>query len=177
MSSRLFLILNAIFSSLAVAFLFWLLYFREGSGEAGWLEFLPGINAILNSLTSAFLIRGFLAIKSGNRTLHAFCQKSAFVFSTLFLISYILYHSLHGDSHFMGQGFIRPLYFFILISHIVLSVVALPMVFTTFFFALTGRLEMHRKLARWTFPIWLYVSFTGVLIFLILKAYSSVQQS
>ncbi len=173
MSNRKFFVLNAIFSSVALSFLFWLLYFRQGRGEAGWLDFLPSVNAILNSLTTAFLIRGYLAIKSGNRKLHALCQKSAFVFSTLFLICYILYHSFHGDSHFLGQGIIRPIYFLILISHIVLSVAALPMVLTTFFFALTGRLDLHRKLAKITLPIWLYVSITGVLIFALLKVYSA----
>src|SRR5438105_861957 len=120
MSSRLFMILNLIISALAVAFLFWLLYFRRGAGGPSSLDFLPAVNASLNAVTTAFLIRGYMAIRAGNRTLHAFCQKSAFVSSTVFLVCYILYHSVHGDSHFQGQGIIRPVYFSILISHIVL---------------------------------------------------------
>ena len=166
------MILNLIISALAVAFLFWLLYFRKGAGGPSSLDFLPAVNAGLNAITTVFLIRGYLAIRAGNRTLHAFCQKSAFISSTVFLVCYILYHSVHGDSHFQGHGFIRPVYFSILISHIVLSIVALPMVLATFFFALTGRFDTHRKLARITFPVWLYVSVTGVLIFFVLKAYT-----
>lgn len=166
------MILNLIFSGLAIAFLFWLLYMRHGRGETSSLDFLPAVNASLNAITTAFLLRGYLAIKSGNRTLHAFCQKSAFVFSAVFLVCYIVYHSVHGDSHFQGQGPIRPVYFSILISHIVLSALALPMVLATFFFALTGRFETHRKLAKMTFPVWLYVSITGVLIFMVLKIYT-----
>jgi putative membrane protein len=173
MSSRQFMILNALFSTVAVAFLVWLLYLRQGRGEPSSLDFLPAVNASLNTITTLFLVRGWFAIRAGNRTLHAFCQKSAFVFSAVFLVCYIVYHSVHGDSHFPGQGLIRPVYFSILISHIVLSIVALPMVLSTFFFALTGRFDTHRKLARITFPIWLYVSVTGVVIFWVLKAYAT----
>lgn len=171
MSSRTFMIINLLVSALAVAFLFWIIYLRKGGGEPTSLTFLPAVNAALNATTTAFLLRGWFAIRSGNRALHAFCQKTAFVFSALFLVCYIVYHSVHGDSRFLGQGLIRPVYFFILISHIMLSIVALPMVLATFFFALTARFDTHRRLARITFPIWLYVSITGVLIFAILKAY------
>lgn len=171
MSSRTFMIINLLVSALAVAFLFWIIYLRKGGGEPTSLTFLPAVNASLNATTTAFLLRGWFAIRSGNRALHAFCQKTAFVFSAVFLVCYIVYHSVHGDSRFLGQGPIRPVYFFILISHIVLSIVALPMVLATFFFALTARFDTHRRLARITFPIWLYVSITGVLIFAILKAY------
>jgi putative membrane protein len=171
MSNRLFMVLNLLFSGLAIGFLVWLLFLRQGRGGDSSLDFLPSINASMNFITTAFLIRGYLAIKSGNRALHAFCQKSAFVFSTVFLVGYIVYHSVHGDSHFQGTGFIRPIYFVILISHILLSVLTLPMVLATFFFAISGRFETHRKIAKFTFPVWLYVSMTGVLIFLILKSY------
>lgn len=165
------MIINLFVSALAVAFLFWIIYLRKGGGEPASLTFLPAVNAALNATTTAFLLRGWFAIRSGNRALHAFCQKTAFVFSAVFLICYIVYHSVHGDSRFLGQGPIRPVYFFILISHIILSIVALPMVLATFFFALTARFETHRRLARITFPVWLYVSITGVLIFAILKTY------
>ena len=170
MSNRAFLILNGIFSFVAVAFLFWLIYLRKGGGEPSTLGFLPAVNAGLNATTSAFLIRGYAAIRAGDRRLHAFCQKSAFVFSALFLVCYVVYHSVHGDTPFPGRGWVRPAYFSILISHILLSIAVLPMVLATFFYALTGRFATHRKWARLTFPIWLYVSLTGVLIFLFLKA-------
>ncbi|MDQ3003409.1 MAG: DUF420 domain-containing protein [Fibrobacterota bacterium] len=169
MSSRTFMIINLSVSASAIAFLFWLIYLRKGGGESSSLSFLPAVNAALNATVTAFLLRGWYAIRAGNRALHAFCQKTAFVFSALFLVCYIVYHSVHGDTLFPGQGWVRPVYFTILISHILLSIVALPMVLATFFFALTGRFATHRKLARVTFPVWLYVSITGVLIFAFLK--------
>ncbi|MDB5048670.1 MAG: putative rane protein [Fibrobacteres bacterium] len=172
MKSRTFMIINLLVSAIAVAFLFWLLYLRKGQGEPSALSFLPAVNAALNATTTVFLLRGWLAIKAGNRVLHAFCQKTAFIVSAVFLVCYIVYHSVHGDTHFPGQGLIKPVYFSILISHIGLSIVALPMILATFFFALTGRFATHRKLARITFPIWLYVSITGVVIFAVLKAYT-----
>ena len=95
----------------------------------------------------------------------------AFISSSLFLMGYITNHALHGDTIFPGHGGVRTLYLTILASHVLLSIVALPMVLTTFFFSLSGRFVMHRRLARITFPIWLYVSVTGVAVFLFLKAY------
>lgn len=171
MTSRVFMIINFLVSALAVAFLFWLIYLRKGGGEPSSLSFLPAVNAGLNATTSVFLLRGWFAIRAGDRTLHAFCQKTAFLFSVVFLVCYILYHSVHGDTHFPGEGLVKYAYFSLLISHILLSVVALPMILATFFFALTRRFDAHRKLARFTFPIWLYVSITGVVIFAVLRAY------
>ena len=170
MTTRAFMIVNLAISALALAFLFWLLYLRQGGGDGSALSFLPAVNAGLNATTFVFLVRGWFAIKAGDRDLHAFCQKTAFVFSALFLICYILYHSVHGDSHYPGHGMLKGVYFFILISHILLSMAALPLVLATFFFALTGRFAAHRKLAKATLPVWLYVSLTGVLVFAFLKA-------
>jgi putative membrane protein len=172
MSSRTFMIINLAVSGAAIAFLFWLIYVRKGGGDSATLSFLPAVNAALNATTTAFLIRGWFAIRAGDRALHAFCQKTAFIFSSLFLVCYIIHHSLHGDTRFTGEGWIKSVYFTILISHILLSIVALPMVLATFFFAITQRFATHRKLARVTFPLWLYVSITGVLIFAFLKVYT-----
>ena len=97
---------------------------------------------------------------------------SALTFSTAFLISYIIHHNVHGDTKFTGIGWIRPVYFATLISHILISVATLPMVLTTFFFALTKQFARHKRLARFTFPLWLYVSVTGVAIYFLLKANS-----
>lgn len=171
MQPRAFMLINAGTSLGALAFLFWLIYFRR-PGEGGEsLAFLPAVNATLNATTAAFLIRGWYAIKAGNQRLHSFCMRTAFIVSALFLVCYVLYHGAHGDTPFPGQGVIRPVYFFILISHIVLSMVVLPMVLGTFFYALTGRLVTHKKWAKITLPIWLYVSLTGVVIFFLLRAY------
>lgn len=160
-------------SLLAVLFLFWLIYFQEAQlTEAAWINYLPYVNASLNGTSALCLILGFRAIKQGNKQSHMRLMRLAFVASSLFLVSYIIYHHFHGDTRFLATGLIRPIYFFTLISHIGLSIVALPMVFTTFYFALTRQFERHKALAKWTYPIWLYVSITGVLIVAFLKLFN-----
>lgn len=93
--------------------------------------------------------------------------------SALFLASYIVYHHYQGDTPFQGQGLVRPIYFFVLVSHILLSIVGLPLVLATLFFAATNRFDKHRRIARWTLPIWLYVSVTGVAVFFFLKIWNT----
>jgi putative membrane protein len=151
-------------------FLFWLIYFREPTTVENSLDltFLPPVNALLNSLSATCLVLGFLAIRKGNRKRHLKFMLSALTFSFLFLISYLTYHFFHGDTSFQGEGWMRPLYFFILISHILLSAVVLPLVMTTVYFAATGNFNRHPKIARITLPLWLYVSVTGVLVYLML---------
>jgi len=151
-------------------FLFWLIYFREPLPSEGtsYLSVLPATNALLNFLSATCLILGFLAIKKSNRKLHIKMMLSSLTFSFLFLISYLVYHTFHGDTPYEGEGWIRPLYFFILVSHILLSVIVLPMILTTVYFAITGNFAIHPKIAKLTLPIWLYVSITGVLVYLIL---------
>ena len=107
-----------------------------------------------------------------NRAAHRTSMLVAFGFSTLFLVSYIANHAIHGDTVFPGQGPVRTFYLAVLASHVILSIVALPMVLTTFFFSLTGRFAQHRRIARVTFPIWLYVSVTGVVVFVFLRTYT-----
>jgi putative membrane protein len=160
-------------SGLAVSFLLWLLYVhRAPAGFAGRWMFLPALNAFLNGLCAIALCVGFYFIKRGYRGVHRASMLVAFAFSAAFLVSYIVNHALHGDTIFPGHGSVRTLYLSILASHVILSIVALPMVLTTFFFSLTGRFAMHRRIARFTFPIWLYVSITGVVVFAFLKAYA-----
>ena len=160
-------------SGLAVSFLLWLLYVHHASADfAGRWMFLPALNAILNGLCAVSLCVGFYFIMRCKREAHRNSMLLAFVFSSIFLASYILNHAVHGDTIFPGHGAVRTLYLSILASHVILSIVALPMVLITFFFSLTGRFTMHRKIARFTFPIWLYVSVTGVVVFAFLKAYA-----
>jgi putative membrane protein len=160
-------------SGLAVSFLLWLLYVHHASADfAGRWMFLPALNALLNGLSAISLCVGFYFIRHHNVGAHRASMILAFAFSSVFLISYIANHALHGDTIFPGHGAVRTLYLSILASHIILSIIALPMVLTTFFFSLTGRFAMHRRIARWTFPIWLYVSVTGVVVFLFLRAYA-----
>ncbi|HTQ30588.1 MAG TPA: DUF420 domain-containing protein [Opitutaceae bacterium] len=159
-------------SAAASLFLCWLVYYHAPTDVAGSrLSFLPALNALLNGLSSAALVAGFGYIRSGRIGAHRAAMFTAFVFSTVFLVSYIVNHALHGDMHFHGRGAIRPAYFALLISHIVLSAVALPMILITFFLSLSGRFPAHRRLARFTFPVWLYVSVTGVIVYALLAAY------
>jgi putative membrane protein len=156
-------------SAVATAFLLWLLYVHHASPAfANRFNFLPALDAVLNGLCAICLVIGFSFIRKKNIAAHRASMISAFIFSSIFLVSYIVNHALHGDTRFPGQGIVRPIYFFILISHILLSVVVLPMVLTTFFFSLTGRFPQHKKIARFTFPIWLYVSVTGVVVYAML---------
>jgi putative membrane protein len=166
-------ILIALVSAAALGFLVYLIYGRDATGTTnGFLAFLPALNAACNAVTTVLIVLGLSAIGRGDREAHRRRMLSAFATSALFLIGYIVYHAFHGETKFPGQGFIRPVYFSILISHIVLSAMALPMILTTFWFALSNQLVRHVKLSRWTYPIWLYVSITGVVVFFILNAYT-----
>jgi putative membrane protein len=159
-------------SAIASLFLCWLVYFHAPADVAGThLLFLPALNSVLNALSAFALVAGFVFIRTRRIKAHRMAMFIAFVFSTLFLVSYITNHALHGDMRFHGQGLIRPVYFDLLISHIGLSVLALPLILITFFLSLSGRFPAHRRLARWTFPIWLYVSVTGVAVYAMLAAY------
>lgn len=157
-----------------IAFLFWLIYFKTGAqfDATGWVSYLPGLNACLNAMTATLLISGYVAIKGNDLRLHKILMISATVMSACFLVSYISYHHFHGDTKFLATGPIRPIYFSILISHILLSIVQVPLILTTLYLAYVKNFARHKKFARITFPIWLYVSITGVLIFIILKWYN-----
>jgi len=157
-------------SAAATIFLFWLIYVHPAADAASArLAFLPALNALLNGLSAAALLIGFAFIRTRKIVAHRGCMITAFIFSTLFLVSYILHHALHGDVRYPALAPYRSLYLPLLASHIVLAVVALPLVLITFFFSLIGRFPQHRKLARWTFPLWLYVSVTGVITYVMLR--------
>lgn len=157
-------------STAAVLFLFWLIYFKEGAeAPVPWIKNLSAVNAGLNSLSTIFLLLAFREIKRRDFQKHMRFNLAAFVTSSLFLVSYVVYHHFVGDTKFMGEGFIRPVYFFILITHIVLSIFVVPLVLASFYYSLSGKFKTHKKVSRWTFPIWLYVSVTGVMVFFMLK--------
>ncbi|MEI9975934.1 MAG: DUF420 domain-containing protein [Ignavibacteriota bacterium] len=160
-------------SLVVAAFLIWLIYFKGRAEAPDWVSSLPAANAAFNSLSALCLLGGYVNIRRKNRATHKKFMLAATTFSALFLVSYIIYHSYHGDTHFPGQGWVRPAYFALLISHIGLSMLALPFIFATLYFSLSGKFQFHRKVARWTFPIWMYVSVTGVLVFFVLRAYTS----
>ena len=160
-------------SAVASLFLFWLIYFHPPSDVTGThLLFLPALNALLNALAAIALVTGFVFIRAQNIAAHRASMFTAFIFSSLFLVAYITNYTLHGEMVFpKDAGAIRWVYFPLLISHIILAVVALPMILITFFLSLSGRFPAHRRLARWTFPIWLYVSVTGVIVYAMLATY------
>jgi uncharacterized membrane protein YozB (DUF420 family) len=126
---------------------------------------LPTINAILNGISALFLMAGFLFIKQKRVTTHKTCMLVAFTTSILFLISYLTYHYQVGSVRFTGQGWIRSVYFVILISHTTLAAVIVPLALITLYRAWKEQFVKHRKIARWTLPIWLYVSVTGVVVY------------
>jgi putative membrane protein len=168
-SDRSFWIFNAVVSTAAIGFLGWLLLLREGGGAHADLSFMPGVNAALNATSATLLVLGFAAIRSGRREVHKRLMVSAFAASAVFLVGYVLYHYAHGDTPYQGAGAVRIVYFTILITHVLLSIAMLPMILTTFYLATQERFASHRKLARWTLPIWLYVSVTGVVIYFMLR--------
>jgi putative membrane protein len=158
-------------SALAVAFLLWILYVHHAPSEFRTrFLFLPQLNALLNGLSAIALTIGYFYIRSGQVAKHRAAMLTAFFFSSIFLVSYIANHSIHGDTLYPAHNPLRPYYLTLLASHILLSIIALPIVLTTFFLSLSGRFSQHKKLARYTFPLWLYVSVTGVIVYFMLHA-------
>jgi putative membrane protein len=161
-----------ILSAVVFAFLFWLVYIKQAAGvHSRIIASLPAVNAALNSLSAVFLVSGLFAVLRRQYTLHMKFMFSALLSSALFFVCYVIYHNAHGDTHFPGRGVVRPIYFAVLISHIVLSGIAVPLILSSFYLSLSGRYALHKKISRVTFPIWLYVSVTGVVVFVMLKEY------
>lgn len=159
-------------SAVATLFLFWLIYVHPASDAAAQhYTFLPNLNALLNGLAAIALLAGFYFVRTHRIAAHRASMITAFVFSSLFLVSYIANHALHGDTLYpVHDGVYYHAYLPILISHIILATLALPVVLITFYLSLSGRIPMHRRLARFTFPLWLYVSVTGVVVRVMLVA-------
>jgi putative membrane protein len=153
-------------SAIASAFICWLVYFHTPTDVAGTqLRSLPLVNAILNGLSTIALLFGYKFIRARKIPQHRAAMFTAFIFSSIFLVSYLVNFTLHGETRFNRLSAWWPFYWKLLASHIVLSVIALPMILITFFLSLTGRFPAHRRLARYTYPIWLYVSITGVIVY------------
>ena len=135
------------------------------------LSFLPPIYATINGITAVILLIALKAIKSKNIMLHQNLMKTAISLSLVFLLMYVAYHMTSDSTSYGGEGFIRYVYFFILISHIILSIGIIPMVLFTYVRAYTKQFEDHKKIARCTFPIWLYVAVTGVIVYFMISPY------
>jgi putative membrane protein len=145
-----------------------LLLGRSPAGAEGEVSALPGFNAFLNGTSALLLALGYTFVRAGRIRAHRACMLGAFGVSALFLVSYVAYHYSFGSRPFAGHGWIRWVYFPLLISHIVLAAAIVPLALVTIYRALRGEVARHRRLARWTLPIWLYVSVTGVMVYWLL---------
>jgi len=139
------------------------------------MKYLPLLNACINFTCTILLLVGLVLILKKKREQHRKVMWTTFGLSVTFLISYLFYHFEVGDVHFLGTGIIRPIYFFILITHIILAAAIVPLVLITLTRAVKGNYARHRKIARWTWPIWFYVTTTGVIVYLMLAASGSYQ--
>lgn len=150
-----------------------ILFFMPKLGDFDHMDltFLPMINAILNSFTFVFLLGALFAILKKNVKLHRGLIFAAFISTALFLVTYVTYHALAESTAYGGDGMLRYIYYFILITHIVLAAVIVPLVLMTVARGLNMQVEKHRKIARWTMPLWLYVSLTGVLVYIMISPY------
>lgn len=164
------IIVLSIVIPLAVAALFGV-NLRKLGFDVEPLTFLPPIYATTNGLTALVLIVAFFAIKNKNRILHERLMKFAIILSVAFLVMYVAYHMTSDSTPYGGEGILKYIYFFILISHILLSIVIIPFVLITYVRAITNNIERHKKIARYTFPMWLYVAVTGVIVYVMISPY------
>ena len=137
----------------------------------GFVKYLPALNACINGACTVLLLISYYCIRNKKVTLHKKLNIITFVLSALFLMSYILFHSFGIETKFPADNPLRPVYLFILLTHILLAAIVLPLVLISFYFGLTGQFAKHRKTTRWSFPIWLYVTSTGVIVYLMISPY------
>lgn len=169
-ADRRFYIFTGVVSAAALAFLTYILVIRRGGPSGGWdLRFMPAVNASLNALAACLLTAGWVAIRRGARQVHQYLMVSAFAASGLFLVGYLAYHYVHGDTRYAGTGWLRTVYLLVLASHVLLSTTVVPGALLAFYFAWRKSFARHRRVTRWLAPVWLYVSVTGVVIFFMLR--------
>ncbi len=166
---RVYVALNAVVSIAALSLLAWLLVLRSPAEETTAFGFLPALNASFNALATTCIVLGLLAIRAKRRTVHRALMLSALGSSALFLGGYLFHHYIHGDTPFPADHALRPVYLVILASHVLLSTITFPMVLWTFSLAFREQIARHKRFARWTYPLWLYVSVTGVVVFVMLR--------
>lgn len=164
--------LVAILTVVIVALVAILFFLPAYDGEIGFnVKILPMLNAIFNSFTFLSLVVALVAIKRKNIKMHRTFVGMAFLTTTLFLASYVTYHYLTESTPYGGEGILRGIYFFVLLTHIVLAVVVVPLALLSVVRGMTGQIEKHRKISKWTMPVWLYVSLTGVIVYLMISPY------
>jgi putative membrane protein len=164
------IVLLSIAIPLAVAVLF-KVKLKDFGFDVTPLSFLPPIYATVNGITAVLLVAAVLAIKNGNRKRHELLMKMAIGCSVVFLVMYVAYHMTAESTKYGGEGILKYVYFFILITHIVLSIAIIPLVLITYVRALASKFDKHKKIAKITFPIWLYVAVTGVIVYLMISPY------
>lgn len=159
--------------SIAIPLVVAILLFLPQTGKLGDINvsFLPHLNAVLNSSTAIALLCGFYFVKNGQVMYHRTAMFSAVGLSSLFLVSYVIYHYQAPHTSFGGVGLIRTFYFLLLISHIILAAVIVPFVLLTVYFAISNQIDKHKKIVKWTFPIWLFVAVSGVVVYLMIRPY------
>ena len=165
-----FIVLVSVLIPVVVALLF-SVQLKDFGYNVQPLSFLPPIYTTINGITAVVLVAGVLAIKNGKRKLHERLMTAAIALSVAFLVMYVAYHMTTDSTKFGGEGSIKMVYFFILISHIILSIAVIPLVLITYVRALAERFDRHKKIAKITFPIWLYVAVTGVIVYLMISPY------
>ncbi len=158
----------AIAIPLAFAFLFGI---RTKIDIGSWTKFLPHLNALLNSLTALLLIVGYAFIKKMNIRMHRLTMLAAFGLGSLFLVSYVLYHLTNPSTPFGGAGFVKIIYYILLISHVLLAAIVVPFVLYAVYYGLSNQIDKHKKVVKWTLPIWLYVSVSGVIVYFMISPY------
>ncbi|MDW8250809.1 MAG: DUF420 domain-containing protein [Myxococcales bacterium] len=168
-SDRPFFLVNGLVSTAAVALIGYMLLIHKGDGSGLDLRFMPAVNASLNATATCLLVVAYVAVKRRALKAHQYLMLSALGASGLFLVGYLVYHFVHGDTKYPANAPFRGLYLFILASHVLLSLVVVPLVFTSLYFAWRKAFDRHRRVTRITLPIWLYVSVTGVLVFGMLR--------
>lgn len=159
--------------SVAIPVIVAVLIFFPQSGKLGDFDvsFLPHLNGILNTATSLCLIAGFIFIKQKKESWHRLMMISAFLISSIFLVSYVIYHYQAEPTKFGGEGTLKIIYYFVLLTHIPLAAIVVPFVLFSIYYAITDQREKHKKVVKWTFPIWIYVAITGVIVYLMISPY------
>lgn len=145
--------------------------FPDKSLIPSWVFFLPKLNAFINGTCSILLLLSLYFIKRKKISIHKALNITTFILSSLFLVSYIIYHSTGIKTTYGGEGVIRSVYYFILITHIILAAIVLPLVFLSFYYGLQMKIKQHKRLVRWSYPIWLYVTLTGVIVYIMISPY------
>ncbi len=171
LQSVLFIILSVLIPVAAVVLAYGL--GNDDQGAHSWVMGLPAVNALVNTATVVALLMGYVFIKNGKQDLHKKAMIAAFILGTFFLVFYIIYHAQVPPTRYGGEGALQKIYYFVLISHILLAFIVVPLVLLAFYFALSGKFEKHKRIVRYTLPVWLYVSVTGVLVYLMISPYYS----